>query len=605
MTGQPPPDFVQVRTLERNEDLSNHYIIGRTLGDGLFGETKLATLASDPTKRVALKIQPKVNEYFYQADPRIELLRLFKEVVFLTRILPKHTNIIEVKDVLVSPDNVYIVQELCEGTMETFYLHANDASARRVFKQLVEAIHVCHEHGIVHGDIKDDNILFLDRDHTQIKLIDFGCADYNPERAVKRNSEFDHRQWFNPDELIQVAGLRPVQDIKALGKVLHSLICGQVVPLLCSGMVEAMQTTYRPRTDRFSPAALHLLSQIGPGPFGPEEEREFLTIDQIRQHPWLTGVQFRSSKPAVTLTEQFELLKNDVRIVKLILREWMVTPMKILAKNELMNYKIVGMLQRRDWQTKIFLVMSNDNAGRHRAMKVIHGGILDAPPEQLQECIPPSCIYLELLITLRILPRHDNLVKIRDIYINQQSVALIKELLHTNTLEDFFPTATDASACRIFKKIANLVRHLHHHGVVHMNLRPEHIVFTDEEFTSCKVVNCSKALYVQQMVKLRHEDFEPERYLTPELLEQMASYADFNVDITALGRILHAMMCKAWEPDPTQCSELWPLVNEFHPDAVNLLTRIGPDPFGPLEQDRNMTIDDICNHPWLLSLGEA
>ncbi|KAL3692938.1 hypothetical protein R1sor_006589 [Riccia sorocarpa] len=560
-------DFVCVRVLEQNEDLSKFYTLGGPLGDGLFGETVLATPVSDPTQRFALKVQPKVNQFFYQAEPSIELLRLFKEVVFVNRILPKHPNIIEVKDVLISPDKVFIVQELCEGKMETFYPEADDASGRRAFGQLVEALRVCHEYGITHGDIKEDNILFLDREYTQLKLIDFGVADYNAERAVKRNNEFDHSKWFTSDELTQVAGVGPLQDIKALGKVLHTIICGQYVPLLQSGMIEELQTTYRPRTDRFSPAALHLLSLIGPVPYGPEEEHEFPTIDQICKHPWLTGAQFILPKPPLSLSEQIDLLQSDVRIVKSILKDWMVMPMKVLAEGESMKYQIVGMLERGGEQTRVFVAVSSDKKGRQRVMKVLHGSLVDTPPEQMQDCIPPTCIYLELLITLRILPRHENLVKIRDIYLNQRSVALVKELLHTNTLQQFFPLTTDASARRIFKQIANVVRHLHQHGVVHMDLHPNHIVFTDEEFSSCKIVNCSKALFVFPMVRQTHENFQPERQ---------------------------------WEDDPVECEELLPRGSEFHPDAVNLLTRIGPDPYGPLQQDRKFTIDDICNHPWLL-----
>ena len=49
--------------------------------------------------------------------------------------------------------------------------------ARSVFSQVLEAVQYCHSHGVIHRDIKDDNIL-IDMDTYQIKLIDFGCASF-------------------------------------------------------------------------------------------------------------------------------------------------------------------------------------------------------------------------------------------------------------------------------------------------------------------------------------------------------------------------------------------------------------------------------------------
>ncbi|KAL2634904.1 hypothetical protein R1flu_006383 [Riccia fluitans] len=605
--GQAPPDFVHVKVLQRSEDLSQHYTLHDPLGRGLYGSTMVATPANDPTSRFALKRQEKAN-YFYEIDPDGEILRFFKEIVIVNRILPKHPNIIEIKDVLVAPDDIFIVQELCARDMPTFYSQCDDASASRAFGQLVEAVNLCHEHGITHNDIKADNILFLDPNFMQLKLIDFGIADYRPEWAVKRYNDFDPSQWFSEEELPPISDgeIEPFNDIIALGKILHGMLSGQDIPFLGSGIIEDMQTTFRPRFEQFSPAALHLLSRIGPAPFGPDpdEDDDYWTLDRIRQHPWLTGEPFIHHEPVINLNEQFALLQYDMTVVKRLLKGWMVLPMKDLTKGRTMAYKFTDWLHRGDEQTKIQLVMAK-RSDVHRAMKVLKGRMRGSSAQGVHETIPPLRIYLDMLITLRILPRHDNLVKIRDIYVDKQSISIIKELLDPYTLEDFFPLATDVSSRRIFKQITNAVRHLHHHGVVHMDLQIHHIVFTDGDFSHCKIINCSKALYVQQMAHLKHENFEPERYLTRELLEQMAKEAYFQVDISALGMILHAMMCNYWEPDSSLRGELpLPELEKFDHDAFDLLSKIGPEPYGPAQQDRNITIDAVCNHPWIRSSHE-
>ena len=48
--------------------------------------------------------------------------------------------------------------------------------AKQIFKQIVETVDSCHKAGVIHRDIKDENIL-IDEKHNQIKVIDFGSGD--------------------------------------------------------------------------------------------------------------------------------------------------------------------------------------------------------------------------------------------------------------------------------------------------------------------------------------------------------------------------------------------------------------------------------------------
>ena len=72
------------------------------------------------------------------------------------------------------------IVSLCEGGElfdrldQTGSLSENDA--RIIFKQMVEAINYLHKNKIAHRDLKPENFLFLRKDSTNLKLIDFGLA---------------------------------------------------------------------------------------------------------------------------------------------------------------------------------------------------------------------------------------------------------------------------------------------------------------------------------------------------------------------------------------------------------------------------------------------
>lgn len=93
----------------------------------------------------------------------------------------RHDNIVSLVELLEAPDCMFVVMEYCgEGDLfanitERRRYVGNDALAKRVFLQLVDAVEHCHGLGIFHRDLKPENVLVCDNGY-KVKLADFGLA---------------------------------------------------------------------------------------------------------------------------------------------------------------------------------------------------------------------------------------------------------------------------------------------------------------------------------------------------------------------------------------------------------------------------------------------
>jgi casein kinase II subunit alpha len=57
------------------------------------------------------------------------------------------------------------------------YQDLSDKEIRLYLRKMLEGLHYCHSNGIIHRDIKPQNVL-IDRKSQILKIIDWGLADY-------------------------------------------------------------------------------------------------------------------------------------------------------------------------------------------------------------------------------------------------------------------------------------------------------------------------------------------------------------------------------------------------------------------------------------------
>lgn len=157
----------------------NSYPIIRKIGEGGFGTTYLATNTLMPSQPycVVKKLIPTTT------DPQIQQLiqSRFKQEAITLENLGKESNgtIPSLYAYFVDREEYYLVQEYVDGQTLGERLHTQglftEAQVRQLLTDLLPILSYVHQRGIVHRDIKPDNIMLRQRDNKPM-LIDFGAV---------------------------------------------------------------------------------------------------------------------------------------------------------------------------------------------------------------------------------------------------------------------------------------------------------------------------------------------------------------------------------------------------------------------------------------------
>ncbi|KAI5804329.1 hypothetical protein EDC01DRAFT_414026 [Geopyxis carbonaria] len=253
------------------------------MGEGAYGQVKLARYKKNSAKRVVLKYVTKrrILVDTWTRDRRLGTVPLEIHVLdYLRRDGLKHPNIIEMTDFFEDDINYYIemVPHGLPG-MDLFdyielKVNMDEDECRSIFVQVARALHHLHVNcGVVHRDIKDENVV-LDGEGN-IKLIDFGSAAYI------KNGPFDvfvgTIDYAAPEVLQGKSYKGKEQDVWALGVLLYT-ICYKENPFY--NIDEIMDRELR-IPFIMSEISLDLIKMM----LDRDVERR-PNIEQVLAHPW-------------------------------------------------------------------------------------------------------------------------------------------------------------------------------------------------------------------------------------------------------------------------------------------------------------------------------
>mmetsp|Transcript_12284 Transcript_12284/g.20839 ORF Transcript_12284/g.20839 Transcript_12284/m.20839 type:complete len:480 (+) Transcript_12284:276-1715(+) len=232
------------------------------------------------------EIDPKYQNALDQFYMEIETLRSMR-----------HPNIIQLFDVYITEDKIYIIMELMSGGELFDYVvkkgTLTEEEAARIVRKVTDALVYMHSKNVIHRDLKPENLLLARNPRSshdiEVKIIDFGLSKILVDTSVA--STFLGTRGYLAPEIIQRRQYTKSVDAWALGVIVFVLLCGclpfdddcQNIP--SSPDLRAKFTLRFPRWAKdLSKSAKDLLNHL----LDIDPRRRY-TAEQALDHPWVRG----------------------------------------------------------------------------------------------------------------------------------------------------------------------------------------------------------------------------------------------------------------------------------------------------------------------------
>ena len=245
-------------------DLFGDYTVERMLGKGNMGAVYL--VRSPGGTPFAVKI---MHRSAMSHDMRVRFMR---EAEFAMKI--RHKNLISVYDVGEDPDTglCYIIMDYVPGGTLSERLRERGTipvgEAIKIAMHIAAALDVAHRNGLVHRDVKPDNIMFA-ADGTP-KLADLGVAKFVDDGSTMVTTTgmvIGTPAYMSPEQLIDSHNIDARSDIYSLGVVLYEMLSGKrpnsgstAVELLAKAIKGEPLPDIRTMRPEISAAVAHVIS---------------------------------------------------------------------------------------------------------------------------------------------------------------------------------------------------------------------------------------------------------------------------------------------------------------------------------------------------------
>ena len=255
----------------------------------------------------------KVLRQEYTHDP--ELVRRFKNESKAISLL-NHPNIVKVYDVSVNDQLQYIVMEYVDGMTLREYLNERGGKLTsretvHFISQILKALEHAHANGVVHRDIKPQNIMLLD--NGQLRMMDFGIARISrAENQLLSGKTMGSVHYISPE---QAKGDETdcTSDIYSVGVMMYEMLSGQ----LPFDAEDAVEVAIKQISDQ--PKSLHEIAPQVPAALVEITEKAMAKLPQNRYasaREMLDALDTYVQNPSVMFEYQYITEDAPEKVVK-------------------------------------------------------------------------------------------------------------------------------------------------------------------------------------------------------------------------------------------------------------------------------------------------
>ncbi|KAL5701314.1 non-specific serine/threonine protein kinase [Ranunculus cassubicifolius] len=264
------------RRAEKHNDIRKDYKLSKEiLGKGSFGSVRVCIDRKTGARfacKTILKSSMEEDAFVHQ------------EREILKYLSGSHPGIVNLKDFYEDSKSFYLVMELCTGgQLEEGRVTEHDAA--NWMKGIMSALKYCHAMGVVHRDLKPQNILFTESG--TVKLVDFGLAT-RISRDEKLFVRVGTPQYVAP-EILNFKNYSDKVDVWSAGVILYNLLSG-TKPFHGKSFEAVTEVIMKTELDfdtacwnGVTPEARDLVSKML-----CKDVSSRLTAGQVLNHPWIS-----------------------------------------------------------------------------------------------------------------------------------------------------------------------------------------------------------------------------------------------------------------------------------------------------------------------------
>jgi len=273
--------FNMVRFDVVKSNFCDYYQLGDFVRSGGFSDIHEGIRLSD-TKQVVVKFIPKEKTKNWLMISQ----KKYPAEVLLHKAVHEIQGIIHVYDYFENAQHWILVMERLRNCQDLFdFLEAKDrgrlseATARKFFQQLVHINLAMIRKGVVHRDLKSENIL-VDLDTESLVLIDFGASAIYKSSTSYYSDFHGTKQYKSPEYILKKRYTGVPSTVWTLGVLLYDMVCGSL-PFENEEEITGYKLVLKPH---LSPELKNLIQRC----LAQNPDRR-PSLESLLEHAWVKG----------------------------------------------------------------------------------------------------------------------------------------------------------------------------------------------------------------------------------------------------------------------------------------------------------------------------